>query len=135
MALTITMFYAGLLVLLYLALSLQVIRLRRTLQVGLGSGGNEVLDRAVRAHANFAEYVPLGLLLLALIEIGTAAPGWLVHLLGLTLLVGRLMHGLIGLNRSSGYSAGRFWGTCLTWLVFAAGAVIVIVTAIGRWLI
>ncbi|MDZ7791163.1 MAG: MAPEG family protein [Xanthomonadales bacterium] len=135
MALTITMFYAGLLVLLYLALSLQVIRLRRTLQVGLGSGGNEVLDRAVRAHANFAEYVPLGLLLLALIEIGTAAPGWLVHLLGLTLLVGRLMHGLIGLNRSSGYSVGRFWGTCLTWLVFAAGAVIVIATAIGRWLI
>ncbi|WP_376693287.1 MAPEG family protein [Wenzhouxiangella sp. EGI_FJ10409] len=135
MALTISMFYAGLLVLLYLALSLQVVRLRRTLQVGIGTGGNEVLDRAVRAHANFAEYVPLALLLLVLVEAGTAAPAWLVHLLGAALLVGRVMHGLVGLNRSAGYSAGRFWGTCLTWLVFAAGALIVIVTAVGRWMI
>lgn len=135
MALTISMFYAGLLVLLYLGLSLQVVRLRRTLQVGIGTGGNEVLDRAVRAHANFAEYVPLALLLLVLVEAGTAAPGWLVHLLGAALLVGRIMHGLIGLNRSAGYSAGRFWGTCLTWLVFALGALIVIVTAVGRWMI
>lgn len=135
MALTISLFYAGLLTLIYLALSLQVVRLRRSLQVGLGTGGHEELDRATRAHANFGEYVPLALLLLALIEAGTAAPAWLVHTLGLILLIGRVMHGFLGLNRTAGYSAGRFWGTCLTWLVFAAGAVIAIVTAVGRWLI
>lgn len=135
MPFTITMFYAGLLALVFLALALRVVRLRRSLQVGLGSGGHEVLDRAVRAHANFAEYVPLVLLLLALVEAGTAAPVWLVHLLGLVLLVGRLIHGFLGLNRRSGYSAGRFWGTFLTWLVMAAGAVMLIATAVGRWML
>lgn len=135
MAFTITLFYAGLLALVYLALSLQVVRLRRTLQVGIGSGGHEVLDRAMRAHANFGEYVPFALLLLALLEAGTAAPSWLIHLLGALLLLGRLMHGFMGLNRRSGYSLGRFWGTCMTWLVFAAGALIGIVTAVGRWML
>ena len=135
MAFTITLFYAGLLTLVYLALSVQVVRLRRSLQVGLGTGGHEVLDRATRAHANFGEYVPLALLLIALLEAGTAAPVWLMHLLGLMLLFGRVMHGFMGLNRRAGYSPGRFWGTCLTWLVFLAAAVIGIVTAIGRWMI
>ena len=132
MALTITMFYAGLLALVYLALSVQVVRLRRSLQVGLGSGGHETLDRSVRAHANFGEYVPLAVLILALLEAGTAAPSWLVHALGLMLLVGRVMHGFVGVNRRSGYSPGRFWGTSLTWLVLAAGALVMIVTPVGR---
>lgn len=135
MALTITLFYAGLLGLVFLALAFRVVGLRRSLKVGLGSGGHEVLDRAVRAHGNFAEYVPLTLLLLALVEAGTAAPVWLVHLLGLLLLLGRLIHGFFGLNRNSGYSAGRFWGTCLNWLVIAAAAVMSIATALGRWML
>lgn len=133
MALTITMFYAGLLGLLFLMLAFRVVSLRRSLKVGLGSGGHETLDRAVRVHANFAEYVPLALLLLALVEAGTALPAWAVHLLGLVLLFGRLIHGILGLNRNSGYSAGRFWGTCLTWLMMAVAALALIATAVGRW--
>lgn len=135
MALTITMFYAGLLGLLFLTLAFRVVGLRRSLKVGLGSGGHETLDRAVRVHANFAEYVPLALLLLALVEAGTAMPAWAVHLLGLVLLFGRLIHGFLGLNRNSGYSAGRFWGTCLTWLMMTAAALALIATAVGRWLL
>jgi uncharacterized membrane protein YecN with MAPEG domain len=135
MAFTITLFYAGVLTLVYLALSVQVVRLRRSLQVGLGTGGHEVLDRATRAHANFGEYVPLALLLIALLEAGTAAPAWLLHLLGLMLFFGRVMHGFLGLNRRSGYSPGRFWGTCLTWLVFVAAALVGIGTAVGRWIV
>lgn len=135
MAFTITMFYAGLLCLVFLALAFRVVGLRRSLQVGLGSGGNEVLDRAARTHANFAEYVPLALLLVALVEAGTAAPVWAVHALGLLLLFGRLIHGFLGLNRRSGYSPGRFWGTCLTWLVMAAAAVMLVATALGSWIL
>lgn len=134
MSFTITMFYAGLLALLFLLLSFRVVRLRRSLQVGTGSGGHEVLARAVRAHANFSEYVPLALLLVALVEAGTAVPVWGVHLLGMVLLLGRLMHGFLGINRSTGYSPGRFWGTCLTWLVMAAAALLLIATAVGRWM-
>ncbi|RFF32573.1 MAPEG family protein [Wenzhouxiangella sediminis] len=135
MSLTITMFYTGLLGLMFLALAFRVVRLRRSLQVGLGSGGHEELNRAVRAHANFAEYVPLALLLVAMVEAGTAAPVWVVHLLGLVLLLGRTIHGFAGLNRRSGYSPGRFWGTSLTWLVIAVAALMVIATAAGRWML
>lgn len=135
MPFTITMFYAGILGLIFLVLAFRVVRLRRSLKVGLGSGGHEELDRAVRAHANFGEYVPLALLLLALVEAGTAAPIWAVHLLGLVLLFGRLIHGFLGLNRQSGYSAGRFWGTALTWVVIAAASLLVIATAVGRWML
>jgi len=134
MSLTITMFHAALLALVLLALSVQVVRLRRQLHVGLGSGGNETLDRAVRAQANFAEYVPLALLLLALVEAGTAAPAWLVHALGGALVIGRVMHGFFGVNRSAGISFGRFWGTALTWLVILLAALVVLATAVGRWL-
>lgn len=135
MSLTITMFYAGVLGLMFLALAFRVVRLRRSLQVGLGSGGHEDLVRAIRAHANFAEHVPLAVLLLALVEAGTAAPVWLVHLLGLVLLIARAGHGFVGVNRRSGYSAGRFWGTGLTWLVIAVAALLAIATAVGRWMI
>lgn len=135
MVATISIFYAGLLALMFLALAVRVVRLRRSLQVGIGSGGHDSLERAVRTHANFAEYVPLALILLVLVEIATATPVWLLHLLGLVLLAGRVMHGFLGLNRRAGYSSGRFFGTALTWGVVAVAALLLIATAIGRWLI
>lgn len=131
---TITLFYAGALALIFLGLSLQVVRLRRRFQVGIGSGGHEPLDRVVRAHGNFSEYVPLAVVLLVLVELGTALPAWGLHLLGAVLLLARLMHGFFGLNRRSGYSVGRFWGTALTWLVIAASALMLMATGAGRWL-
>lgn len=113
--------YAALLALVLLALSYNVVRLRRRHQVGIGTGGNEELARAVRAQANFCEYVPLALVLLALVEFSARAPAWSLHLLGASLVVGRVLHG-IGLNRSSGASKNRVLGTLLTWLVLLFGA-------------
>jgi uncharacterized membrane protein YecN with MAPEG domain len=88
---TVTALYAALLTALYLALTAGVIRLRRGRRVDMGDGDDLLLRRRLRGHANFAEYVPLGLLLLLLLEQG-AWPFWLLHLLGLTLLAGRLAH-------------------------------------------
>ena len=83
--------YAALLTLLFLVLSVRVIRLRQGLQVALGDGGEKSLNRAIRVHANFAEYVPLALLLVYFV--GTSgAPQPLVHGLGLALLLGRALH-------------------------------------------
>ncbi|NBB92632.1 MAG: hypothetical protein GVY32_05620 [Gammaproteobacteria bacterium] len=135
MAYTATMFYAGLLGLVLLALSARVVRLRRSLKVGIGSGGHEALDRAMRTQANFAEYVPLALLLLLLVESATAASPWVAHVLGSALLVGRVLHGFAGLNLDSGYSFGRFWGTLLTWLTMAATALMLVAIAVGRWVL
>ncbi len=116
----ISLFVAALHALLYLALSLRVVLRRRASRVGVGSGGDAVLARRVRVHANFAEYVPLALLLLALLELCGAAPA-LVWTCGLGLLLARVLHAL-GLGASAGYSSGRFAGTLLTFVLLLAMA-------------
>jgi len=66
--LKITAIYAAILTFVYVKLTLNVINLRRQNQVSLGDGGREDLQQAIRSHGNFAEYVPLGLILLACLE-------------------------------------------------------------------
>ncbi|MFM8613458.1 MAG: MAPEG family protein [Alphaproteobacteria bacterium] len=58
------------LTLIFLWLSFRVIRYRRAERIPIGSGGNAALERAIRAHANFAEFVPFAVLLLILAEWG-----------------------------------------------------------------
>jgi uncharacterized protein len=85
--------YAALLALLYAALALRVVRLRVVLKQPLGDGGHARLQRAVRVHGHFAEYVPLALLLLLLLEMA-ALPAALLHGYGLLLLVSRAAHAI-----------------------------------------
>lgn len=87
----ITALYASLLVPLFLVLSVRVIGWRRSARVGIGDGGDAVLLRRMRVHANFAEYVPLALIMLGLAE-SLQSPGWLLHACGAALLAGRLSH-------------------------------------------
>jgi len=112
---SIALLFASLHVLLFVVLSLRVILWRKRMRVGLGSGKDEVLSRRVRVHANFAEYMPLALLLLALLELVGTRPVWLWSC-GALLLAGRVLHAW-GLGRSAGVSAGRFIGTLLTLIV------------------
>ncbi len=118
MSLTITALYASLAGLLLLFLSFRVVRWRRKLSVGLGDGGQENLLRAQRTQANFIEYVPIALILLAVAE-SQGLPGWLLQTAGAILVLARLLHAW-GLSQSSGRSFGRFWGTLLTWVVILA---------------
>jgi uncharacterized membrane protein YecN with MAPEG domain len=91
MILTITPIYAACITLLYLALTWHVIAYRRANLISLGDTGDKNLLKRMRAQANCAEYAPLGLILLLLIEL-TGAPAYAVHLLGLALLGGRVLH-------------------------------------------
>ncbi len=118
MSLQITAIYASILAILYVVLSYRVARRRMRFQVGLGTGQNPDLERAIRIHGNFAEYVPLALLLLALLESG-GGPGWVLHGAGATLVVARILH-VVGLTSSSGRSPGRFIGVTLTWALLLA---------------
>lgn len=111
----ITTFYAGLLGLVALALAYMVVRNRRRARVGLGAGGDAALERAMRVHANFVEYVPLVLILMGLLELSGAPAGWL-HACGVSFVVARVAHA-VGLSRHSGTSRGRFFGTAVTWVV------------------
>lgn len=117
---TITPLYAGLLAIFYLALSARVIQ-KRT-KVSLGDGGDPDLLRRIRGHANFAEYVPLILLMMGLLEVG-GMRGWGLHVIGLMLLVGRVLHG-IALSYTEKWKFGRFNGTLLTFLALLTSAVL-----------
>ena len=89
--LLITSIIAAALTIIFIKLSFAVIGLRRKNKVGLGSGGHEDLERAIRTQGNFAEYVPLGIILIACLELN-GAPWWLVATPGIALIVGRLIH-------------------------------------------
>lgn len=76
---------------LYVKLAFIVIGLRRTNRISLGDGGRDDLNQAVRAHANLGEYAPIGLVLIAILELNHANT-WLVALLALIFVSGRLLH-------------------------------------------
>lgn len=89
--LQITSIYAAFLALLFLALSWRVIAFRRGNKISLGDGDSKDLRQRTRAQANFTEYTPIGLVLLACIEL-QGAPAIAVHALGAMLLIGRAFH-------------------------------------------
>ena len=87
----ITAIFAGLLALFYIVLTVRVVGARRGEKVSLGDGGNMELTRRIRAHANFAEYTPLVLIMMALAENLKATP-LLLWVIGALFLIGRLSH-------------------------------------------
>ena len=117
----IALLFAALHIVLMLFLAYRVVAHRHSAKIGLGVGTDYKLERKVRAHANFAEYVPMALLALALLELCGLGAMWL-YAFGGALFVGRLLHAF-GLSRKSGTSPGRFLGTLLTWVSLAAMAV------------
>ena len=84
-------FYAAVLTIFYVALSFRTLSLRRKFGVGVGDGGEQELMRAARVHGNFAEYVPLALLMMYLTEVQGTFTTW-IHVLGVGLIVGRVSH-------------------------------------------
>ncbi len=126
-----TAFWAALLAPVFIWLSLRVIRRRRAARVAVGTGGDAALERAMRAQANFAEYVPFALVLMALAEAG-GAPGWVIHPLGAALLAGRLAHGW-GIVRQPEDFRFRVGGMVATFSVIATAALAALVTAVAGW--
>ena len=118
----ITALYASLLAVLFLFLSVRVIGWRRQQRVEIGHGEDVQLLRRVRVHANFAEYAPFTLLLMALAE-NLGPPHVLVHLVGLTLLAGRTMHAY-GLSQTPHILKYRVWGMTLTFAAIGIAAMI-----------
>ena len=119
--------YVAILALLYAGLSLQVVRLRRRNRVSFGDGGYADLRSAIRAHAHFAEYVPIIALMVAALEMsGLAAT--LIHVLMGALLVGRLLHpfGMYAKPRTMQFSIGRVGGMVITTLVMIASALLIL---------
>ena len=108
-----TPLYAGLLALLYFVLSYRIVLMRD--KVSLGDGGDPTLLRRIRAHGNFSEYVPFILIMIGILEL-SHLPNIILHVLGITLLIARLLHAY-ALSFSQSFKFGRFWGTALTFLL------------------
>ena len=89
----ITACYLAILALLYAALALQVIRLRRSSRAAFEDAGNPRLRSAIRAHGNFMEYVPIITLMVAFLDM-SGAPPLRIHLLMGALLLSRILHPL-----------------------------------------
>lgn len=117
-----TAVYASLFAMFYLGLAYNVIRHRYRARVPIGDGGDEQLLRAIRVHANAAEYAPLALLLIGMYELNGGYV-LLVNIMGAVLLLARVLH-LRGLGRSSGRSKGRYFGTLFTWVIILAASVL-----------
>jgi uncharacterized membrane protein YecN with MAPEG domain len=120
MAPTIVPAYAAALALIYIFLALRVIRSRQTARVAIGTGGNAALARAIRVHGNFAEYVPLVLLLLAFLEM-QGWPPWWVHALCLSLVAARLVHAY-GVSQEKENFQFRTVGMATTFFVLATSS-------------
>ena len=116
-----TAVFAGVLALMFVRLSFQVIGLRRKNKVSLGAGGVDELERAIRAHGNFAEYVPICLFLIGALELN-GAPVVLVALMGLLLVLGRHFHAK-GINEPPPDFANRIRGMKLTFAALGLSAI------------
>jgi hypothetical protein len=117
----ITGFYASLLAICYLYLSILVINARRKASVSLGDGGIASVQQLSRAHANFAEYVPIALILALCLEYNTNFDS-LVHLACVVLIFGRLTHAY-GLRHHVGASWQRIVGMLSTFISIAILAI------------
>lgn len=125
---TITPIYASLIAIVFLILSFRVIFYRRSNKLGLGDEGDKSLLKRMRAQADCAEYAPLALILLLLVEL-SGTSGDVVHALGVALLAGRIIHGY-AFSVSPPIMKGRVYGTILTTGMMAASAVLLLVQSV-----
>jgi len=119
-------FYAALNGLIMLVLGMLVVRARFRTKIEIGDGGDPALLGPLRAHGNNAEYVPMGLILMVMLG-ALQANIVVIHVVGATLTLGRLLHA-VGLTRSVGASLPRLLGMVLTWSSF------IIAIAVLLWL-
>jgi hypothetical protein len=126
-SLQIAAFYIALNAIVTLALALNAALTRGRTKVLLGDGGNETMLRAMRAHANNVEYVPLTLVMLLALALLQSSV-LVLHIVGLCLFLGRVAHGL-GLATKSGISAGRGIGILLTLIAMLVAIVFLLMKA------
>ncbi|NOH78219.1 hypothetical protein F0231_00530 [Vibrio sp. RE86] len=111
----VTALYASILAALMIWLSIEVIKQRRKAQVKYADGGVDALQIARSAHSNAVDYIPITLIMMALLEYNGASL-WMVHVCGGLFVFGRILHakGILADKLK-----GRVSGMKLTFLVMA----------------
>ena len=120
----ISFIYVAIMALIFVALSLRVVRHRFSTKVSLGDGGHSKLNIAIRTHGNFSEYIPLALLLMMGVEVLNYS-SQVIHALGVVLILGRLAH-VYGLSAKKGLSIYRPIGMISTFLMMILSSVLIL---------
>ena len=125
---SITAFYASLLALIYVGLSLWVVGGRVSKGALFGDGGDDSMMRRVRSHANFIEYVPLAVVVIGFYEADGGLPT-LVRVLLVLLLVARIMHpiGMFAAENTPRQFAFRGGGIIATLTILAIAAIALLI--------
>ncbi len=121
----VTTIFTGLLALMLVGISVRVTVLRAKKKIDLFDGGDPELGRALRVQGNFIEYVPMALGLMGLVEWMGVRP-WVVYVLGIALVIGRVAHAWALYTNSF---PGRAVGATTTWIVLVAGGLMALVLA------
>lgn len=124
----ITTFYASILALFFMLLSIRAIQLRRKLKIEIGDATNNEMQRAMRVHANFAEYTPLTLILILLVELNES-PYLVTHFICLCLLIGRIAHAY-GVSKTIENYKFRIMGMAMTFTSILISSLYLIYTLI-----
>jgi uncharacterized membrane protein YecN with MAPEG domain len=116
--------YAAILVLIFVFLSVRVIQMRASAKIGLGTGNDPVMERRIRVHGNFAEYVPLALLLLTFLEMQQHSR-YLIHILCILLIVARIVHA-VGVTPVKENFQMRVGGVLTTFAVLVVASIVLL---------
>jgi uncharacterized membrane protein YecN with MAPEG domain len=111
-------------------LSIRCGQVRTSAGISIGTGGNEQLERRMRAHSNFVENTPFVLALIAGIELAGKGGQWLAIVGGLYML-GRVAHGM-GMDGAGLTAKGRMIGTLITMLTLLGLAAVAIAVSLGK---
>lgn len=122
--------WGGLILILMLVLSGLVVRRRQRHLIAFGDGGVDEVTRALRAFGNASEYAPAGLAALVILAL-VGAPPALVHAIGASLFLGRVIHALGLIVMKGAPSMGRVVGMLLTWIALLVAAVSLLAYAVG----
>lgn len=117
--------YASVLGGLFVKLSWSTLRLRRKHKVGVGDGDKRDLQKAIRAHANFAEYAPMSIMILYFLEVHGGYPGLLIHMMCVSLCIGRFVHAF-GVSQVAEVYKYRVFGTAMTLSVLSIGCLLLL---------
>lgn len=128
----ITALYVLPLALVLIILSFRTIAYRRQHRISLGDGGDRLLLQRMRVHANCAEYTPIALLAMALAE-SLAAPALILHVIGVTLVTGRVLHAF-GMSQSPQIMPLRVGGMVLTLTAIGIASLAAAILSVQRLL-
>ena len=104
-------------------------QVRSSAGISIGTGGNDLLERRMRAQLNFVENTPWVLILIAGIELAGKGGAWLAPVGGLYML-GRIAHGL-GMDGTA-LAKGRAAGTMITMLSQLGLSIVAVLIALGH---